>query len=393
MSQASMEPAGAHLLRVRRRARVTAAGPERRRVHRPFRHAGRADGPGPGHPQGCQADRRRARRDGAHARRGARRRLHRHVLAATAFRQARRRGLPVPHPALDVRDHARSVAGSTRSCAAAAGRCRPDPTSGRPQTIVSRQSSSIGLFRQAAQDQPAVRRRHQGDPGVIARACGRWRGSSTGSAATSGGSTCRCRSRCTPTASTWWSSRSSDPARRHCTSGRAGAQRTAARRGLPPAVPQGLRQQVRAAGLAPRLLRRRDRRLPRRVGGRQVLRSGRSRARWPASGRRLPRPGARARHGDPLAHHDLQPPPAGAQQLAVRTRSPDGLLRRGRAPAQHGVLQLRAAPAAACARRRAGGPPFMSHRAGGAPAHRRAGGLVSAWTPVICGSATGPTWW
>ena len=40
------------------------------------------------------------------------------------------------------------------------------------------------------------------------------------------------------------------------------AQRADARRGLPPPVPQGLREQVRRAGLAPRLLRRRHRRLP-----------------------------------------------------------------------------------------------------------------------------------
>ena len=74
------------------------------------------------------------------------------------------------------------------------------------------------------------------------------------------------------------------------------AQRADARRGLPAPVPQGLRQQVRPAGLAPRLLRRRDRRLPRRLGDRQVVRAGRSRPRRAAPRRRLPRPGPRARH-------------------------------------------------------------------------------------------------
>ncbi len=53
------------------------------------------------------------------------------------------------------------------------------------------------------------------------------------------------------------------------------AQRADARRGVPPRVPQGVREQVRGAGVAPRLLRRRDRRVPRRVGGRQVVRRGR----------------------------------------------------------------------------------------------------------------------
>ena len=56
--------------------------------------------------------------------------------------------------------------------------------------------------------------------------------------------------------------------------GRGGAQRDAARRGVPSAVPQGLREQVRGAGMAPRLLRRRDRRLPGRIRDRQVVRSG-----------------------------------------------------------------------------------------------------------------------
>ena len=55
-----------------------------------------------------------------------------------------------------------------------------------------------------------------------------------------------------------------------------------------------------------------------------------------------------------LAHHDLQPPPRGAQEARPRPRHPDGLLRRRRPPAQHGVLQLRPAAARARPRRRAG---------------------------------------
>ena len=119
------------------------------------------------------------------------------------------------------------------------------------------------------------------------------------------------------------------------------------RRGVPPPVPQGLRREVRPAGVAPRLLRRRDRRVPRRLGGRQDLRPGRRRARRPAPGRRVPRPGRRARHqacaGAPRSPTTV---PRCSSKLGARPRRPDGLLRRRRAPAQHGVLQLRPAPAA-----------------------------------------------
>ena len=74
--------------------------------------------------------------------------------------------------------------------------------------------------------------------------------------------------------------------------------------------------QVRPPGLAPRLLRRRHRGLPRRLGDREVVRPGRRRARRPAPGRRVPRPGPRARHRPALADHDLQPPPRGARKIA-----------------------------------------------------------------------------
>ena len=52
--------------------------------------------------------------------------------------------------------------------------------------------------------------------------------------------------------------------RRTASARRDGAQRADARRGVSPRIPQGVREQVRRAGVAPRLLRRRDRRLPRR---------------------------------------------------------------------------------------------------------------------------------
>ena len=115
-------------------------------------------------------------------------------------------------------------------------------------------------------------------------------------------------------------------------------QRDDARRGVPAPVPQGLREQVRRAGVAPRLLRRRHRGLSGRRRDRQVLRPGRRGARA-APRRRVPRSGARARHVAALAHDDLQPPARRAQEAGPRRRHPDGLLRRGRASAEHGVLQ------------------------------------------------------
>ena len=145
---------------------------------------------------------------------------------------------------------------------------------------------------------------------------------------------------------------------------------------VPQAVPQGLRQQVRHAGVASRLLRRRDRRLPRRVGGRQVLRPGRCRPRRSASGRRVPGPGSRARHEAALADNDFQPPARGAQEAGPRPGHPDGLLGCRRASAQHGVLQLRAAPAAPRPRLRTRRKAVHDPRAGGAPDDRRAGRLV-----------------
>ena len=60
------------------------------------------DGSGPRHPQGRASDAKRAGPDGAHAHRGAARRLRRNVVHAAAFRQARRRDLPVAHAAVDL---------------------------------------------------------------------------------------------------------------------------------------------------------------------------------------------------------------------------------------------------------------------------------------------------
>ena len=92
--------------------------------------------------------------------------------------------------------------------------------------------------------------------------------------------------------------------------------------------------------------------------------------------RRVPRPRARARHRPALADHHLQPPPQGAAEDGAEPGRPDGLLRRRRAPAQHGVLQLRAAAAEARRDRREGRQAVPHRRAGRAPPHRRARRLV-----------------
>ncbi len=135
-------------------------------------------------------------------------------------------------------------------------------------------------------------------------------------------------------------------------------------------------QKYRAAGLAPGFLRRRHRRLPRRFGGRQVIRPSRSGSRRPAPGRRFPRSGAGARRTAALAHHDLRPPPRNPQKAGTEPQHPDGLFRCRRTPAQHGVLQLRTAAIAPRPRRGEAGQAVPVDRAGGAPAHRRTGVLV-----------------
>ncbi len=62
--------------------------------------------------------------------------------------------------------------------------------------------------------------------------------------------------------------------------------------------------------------------------------------------------------------------PAHPEEDGRQPRHPDGLLRRGRTPAQHELLQLRPAPAQARARRRPGGQALHHRRARRAPADR-----------------------
>ena len=105
-------------------------------------------GPGPRHPQGANgrpgASRPQMERMLAEALRG---RLRRNVVAAAAFRQARRRGLPLAHPAVDLRQAARAAPAASRCCARAAGCCSPGPTSRTRSTSARRWRSRSASFR------------------------------------------------------------------------------------------------------------------------------------------------------------------------------------------------------------------------------------------------------
>ena len=176
---------------------------EPRRVHRPLRHARRDHGPGPRHPQGGAAHPARAGADGADARRGAGRRFRRNVRPAAALRQVdgelcRSRTLPSTYAKGEEMRGLQVDPAPPAPRAAGRARTRATRTRSSSQAL-----GSIGLFGRprcktsllSAADIKAI-------PFVI-HLMRPSRGSSTGSAGTSAGSTCRCRSRCTPTASTW----------------------------------------------------------------------------------------------------------------------------------------------------------------------------------------------
>ena len=110
----------------------------------------------------------------------------------------------------------------------------------------------------------------------------------------------RRRSRCTRTGSTWSSSKSSARRRSAAPARRSRTQRNDARRVVPPPVPQAVRaSSVCGFGIATSSTP--NRRLPGPIGDREVVRSGRARARRPASGRCVPRSRARTRQGTALA--------------------------------------------------------------------------------------------
>ncbi len=85
-------------------------------------------------------------RDGAHAVRGARGRLRRNVLSATAFRQARRRRLPIAHAAVDLRQAARAA--RLKSLLRRAGRVlQSGPDIQNPVNLGSQLAQSLGIVR------------------------------------------------------------------------------------------------------------------------------------------------------------------------------------------------------------------------------------------------------
>ncbi len=295
----------------------------------------------------------RAGRDGAHAHRGARRRIPRHVVAAAALRQDRRRDLPFADAAVDLRETAGVAPAEVAAAPARPGAAVRARTSQNPLNLASQVAQSLPVLRKQAQDQPAVGRRRQVEPAGDHDA------------------------------------------------GSAGAIGQPLRRRLPLAAPagpvRGLRRRHRPGGVRGVRLRRRG-----------PAPARRARAQRAAARRELPRRfrkdydnkfGLRVWHRDffdaeivacpdesvvgksfgqvGLDRGGLHPVdafldlvlehgtklrwrttisnhrPEVLKKLAARPGHPDGLLRCRRAPAQHGVLQLRAAAAAPRPRRRA----------------------------------------
>ena len=346
--------------RVRRGARVAAARPQPGGVHRPLRHAHRGDGPGPGHPQGRRA------RPGAS--RPGWRRCSREALDAGFV------GMSAQQLLFDKLDGDLCRSRTLPSTYAKRRELKPlrdqlrrrgrvlqaGPDVKHPQSLVTQAFGSIGWRRAplktillSAADIKAI-------PFVI-----------------------------------------------HLLRGLVGAGQPAGRR-LPLAAPagavRGLRRRHRPGDLRGVRLRRRraapaGEGRPRRADARPGVPRARSarttRAKYgprvwhrdffdadivacpdasvigksfgqvgverggAAPGRRVPRPRPRARHRAALADHDLQPPPRAAGEDRPRARRADGLLRRRRPPAQHGLLQLRA-PAAQARPRRRGAPAGRS---------------------------------
>ena len=147
--------------------------------------------------------------------RGARRRLRRNVVQQLLFDKldgdiCRSRTLPSTYAkARELR--------RLKSLLRRSGRVlQSGPDIQNPLNLVSQVVQSLGIVRNPLKTSLLSAADIKANP-LAVKMMGPLRGSSTGSAATSAGSTCRCRSRCTPTASTWSSSRSSAPARPRCT--------------------------------------------------------------------------------------------------------------------------------------------------------------------------------
>ena len=358
-------------------ARGAAARAQPGRVHRPLRHARRDDGPGPRDAEAATADQERTGADGAVARRGADGRVSSECplsncfstsSTATSAGRARCRR-PTPSRA--------NCVGSSPCCGARAGSCSPGPTSRTRSTSVSQVVQSLGLVRNPLKTSLLSAADVKSNPyaikmmGPLARFVNRLGGNF--------------RWQHLPVPFEVYAD---------------GIDLVIFEEFGAGAAALHLRDEVERNELLRDEAYRREFRkdyeskfgmrvwqrdffdaeivdCPDAVGGRQVVRPGRPRPRRTAPRRRVPRPGARARHGIALAHHDLQPPARRAQEAGPRPRHPDGLLRRRRPPAQHGVLQHGPAAAAPRPRRREGGQAVHDHRAGRAPAHRRTRRLVS----------------
>ena len=371
---------------VRRRARGTAARTQPRRLHRPLRPADRDHGPGPGHPQGGPAD-------AALSRPGwSRCSTRRSTPASSACR---------PSSCSSTRSTATCAArGRCRRRTPGAGRCAdcatilrrrrsgtPGRTGREPPAHASssrRWDRSAWRRREPLQDQPAVGRRHQGDPV------------------------------------------------RHPPDAAAGAVVEPARRGLPLAAPagavRGLRRRHRPGDLRGVRLRRRR---PAPAGGgrarRAVARPGRTARRFrkdyeskygprvwhrdffdadivacPDSsvvGKSFGQVGVERgglhpvdafldlvlEHGTahPLADHDLQPPAPGAQEDGRATRASRSA---SPTPAPTCATWPSTTSGSGCCSTSTTpswpGRPFMSRRARRAPADRRARRVVPASTPA-----------
>ena len=378
---------------IRRRPGGPAAGPQHRGLHRPFRHAHGHNGTGPGDPKGDAADLQRAGRDGADAR-------PRHSTpgssacprssccstrstARPADRGRCRR--PTPNRA--------NCAGSSSWCAAAAGCCSPDPTSSNPVNLVSQVAQSLPVLRKKLKTSLLSAADVKSNPfaiamlGPLARLVNRF------------GADFRWQH--LPVPFEVYADGIDLVVFEEFGSGAAALH---------------LRDEVeRNALLQDEDYRRRfrkdyDSKFGMRVWHRDFFDAeivacpdesvvGKSFGQVGVDRGGLHpvdafldlvvEHGTKLRWRTTISNHR----PEVLKKLARDDGHPDGLLRCRRASAQHGVLQLRAAPAAARPRRRTRRDAVHDRRAGGAPAHRRTGRLVRHRRRPPAASATAPTWW
>ena len=288
-----------------------------------------------------------SRPDGADALRRARRGLRRALHAAQLVLETRRHSLSGATTALDLR-HMAGIACAEQCSAATRTRASEHPelgTSGR--SIALPRTKHRPRIPPAPEDDVDRGRRRQGRPqGSSVDPVGRWShqpGRRQLSVATPAGAVRDVRRR-----------RRSRRVRgirirlgRTQLPRRDESRKAARRRVIPPAIPQGHDQAIRPAGLESRLVRRRNRLVPRQFRRRAIFcrcrRKPRNRTR-----RRTARPDRRARRPATLANCRRQRSRRSAGPHATVPERPDRLLGFRCAPSQHGVLQLRTAHARTC---------------------------------------------